>query len=162
MNYLVIGYGNTLRSDDGAGQIVANQIATWQLPNVQSLAVHQLTPELAENIANSDTVIFVDAVISAKQNSEKIEIKTLKCDRGACAGRNRKYSNSGHTENPRSLLYLSKIIYNKSPLAYWVLIPAINFDFGEQITSITEQGITQALKTIKKIIGSNNGQFTQH
>ena len=154
MNYLVIGYGNTLRSDDGAGQIVANQIATWQLPNVRSLAVHQLTPELAENIANSDTVIFVDAVISAKQNSEKIEIKTLKCDY--------KYSNSGHTENPRSLLYLSKIIYNKSPLAYWVLIPAINFDFGEQITSITEQGITQALKTIKKIIGSNNGQFTQH
>jgi hydrogenase maturation protease len=121
---------------------------------VRSLAVHQLTPELAENIANSDTVIFVDAVISSKQNSEKIEIKTLKCDY--------KYSNLGHLENPRSLLYLSKIIYHKSPLAYWILIPAINLEFGEQISSITQQRITQALKAIEKIIGSNNEQFTQH
>ncbi|MGF1587982.1 MAG: hydrogenase maturation protease [Pleurocapsa sp.] len=72
MHYLVIGYGNTLRSDDGAGQSAANQIAAWGLPNVRSLAVHQLTPELAEDIANADTVIFVDAVISAKQNYAKI------------------------------------------------------------------------------------------
>jgi hydrogenase maturation protease len=144
MNYLVIGYGNTLRSDDGAGQIVAERVATWKLPNVRSLAVHQLTPELAEDLAHSDTVIFVDAVIPAQQNLVKIEIKLLDYD---C-----KYSNSGHTENPRSLLYLSKIIYNKSPLAYWILIPAINLDFGEKISSLTEKRITQSLLAIKKII----------
>lgn len=144
MNYLIVGYGNTLRSDDGAGQIVAEQIAAWNLPNVRSLAVHQLTPELAENIANADGIIFVDAVVSSKQNSEKIEIQMLECDRN--------YLNSGHTENPRSLLCLSKIVYNKSPLAYWILIPAINFDFGETISSLTQQGITQAIRKIKKII----------
>ena len=144
MNYLVIGYGNTLRSDDSAGQLVANQIATWSLPNVRSLAVHQLTPELAEDLANADTVIFVDAVISSKQNSEKIEIITLEGDD--------KYLHLGHIENPRSLLYLSKIVYNKSPLAYWILIPAINFDFGEEISSLTRQGITQALLAIEQII----------
>ncbi len=155
MNYLVIGYGNTLRSDDGAGQIVANQIATWSLPNVRSLAIHQLTPELAEDLANADIVIFVDAVISSKQNCKKIKIKALECD---C-----QYLNLGHIENPRSLLYLSKIIYNKSPLAYWILIPAINLEFGEQISSITQQRITQALKAIEKIIDcSNNEQLTQH
>jgi Ni,Fe-hydrogenase maturation factor len=32
--YFVIGYGNTLRSDDGVGQIIAKQIARWNLPNV--------------------------------------------------------------------------------------------------------------------------------
>jgi hydrogenase maturation protease len=153
MNYLVIGYGNTLRCDDGAGQIVAHEIATWQLPKVRSLAVHQLTPELAEDIANVDTVIFVDAVISSKQNPDKIDKKILECDH--------QYLNLGHTENPRSLLYLSKIIYQKSPLAYWILIPAINFDFGEEISSITQQGIAQALEEIKKIIKLNkNQQFT--
>lgn len=146
MNYLVIGYGNTLRSDDGAGQIVANQIATWSLPNVRSLAVHQLTPELAEDLANSDIVIFVDAVISSKQNSEKIEINTLECER--------QYLNLGHTENPRSLLYLSNFLYTKSPKAYWILIPAINFDFGEEISLITKKGITQSLEKIDQIINS--------
>jgi hydrogenase maturation protease len=156
MNYLVIGYGNTLRSDDGAGQIVADRVATWKLPNLRSLAVHQLTPELAEDLANSDIVIFVDAVILSKQNSEKLEIKTLECDRI--------YSNSGHIENPRSLLYLSKIVYKKSPLAYWILIPAINFDFGEEISSLTQQGITQALLAIEEIIDrtTNNLLNTNH
>ena len=144
MNYLVIGYGNTLRSDDGAAQIVANQIVIWNLPDVRSLAIHQLTPELAEDIANTNTVIFVDAVISSKQNLEKIEIKILECDN--------KYLNFGHTENPRSLLYLSKIIYNKIPKAYWILIPAINFEFGEKISDITKKGIKQSLKKIESII----------
>jgi hydrogenase maturation protease len=144
LDYLVIGYGNTLRSDDGAGQIVANQIARWNLPNVRSLAVHQLTPELAEELASTDIVIFVDAVISSEQNLEKIEIKTLEVDN--------KYLNLGHTENPRSLLYLSKILYKKLPIAYWILIPAINFDFGEEISFLTQQGITQTIKAIKQII----------
>jgi hydrogenase maturation protease len=156
MNYLIVGYGNTLRSDDGAGQIVADRIATWNLSNVRSLAVHQLTPELAEDIANTDIVIFVDAVISSKQNSEKIEIQMLEGDRN--------YLNSGHTENPRSLLYLSKIIYNKSPLAYWILIPAINFEFGEEISSLTQLGITQTLQAIAEIIEqmTNNLLNTNH
>ncbi len=144
INYLVIGYGNSLRSDDGAGQIVASKIASWNLPNVRSLVVHQLTPELAEDLANADTVIFVDAVISSKQNSEKIEIITLESDD--------KYSNLGHTENPHSLLYLSKIIYNKIPKAYWILIPAINFEFGEKISDITKKGIEQSLEKIESII----------
>ena len=144
INYLVIGYGNSLRSDDGAGQIVANYMAIWNLPNVRSLAVHQLTPELAEDIANADTVIFVDAVISSKQNLEKIEIIILEGDD--------KYLNFGHTENPRSLLYLSKIVYNKIPKAYWILIPAINFEFGEKISDITKKGIEQSLGKIESII----------
>jgi hydrogenase maturation protease len=144
INYLIIGYGNTLRSDDGAGQIVANQIARWNLPNVRSLAVHQLTPELAEDLTNADIVIFIDAIFSSKQNLEPIKIKMLECDN--------KYLNLGHTENPRSLLCLSKIIYNKIPKAYWILIPAINFEFGEKISDITKKGIKQSLEKIESII----------
>jgi hydrogenase maturation protease len=58
---VVIGYGNTLRSDDGAGQQVATLVEDWQLPQVRSLAVHQLTPELAAELATAQMVIFVDA-----------------------------------------------------------------------------------------------------
>ncbi|MGL6344544.1 MAG: hydrogenase maturation protease [Waterburya sp.] len=146
MHYLVIGYGNTLRSDDGAGQIVANQIASWNLPWMRSLAVQQLTPELAEYLADADIVIFVDAIVSSNINSEKIEIKILECDD--------KYLNLGHIGNPHCLLYLSKIIYNKIPKAYWILIPAINFEFGEKISDITKKGIQQSLAKIESIINS--------
>jgi hydrogenase maturation protease len=61
---LVIGYGNSLRSDDEAGCRVADLVASWELPYVRSLTVHQLTPELAEPIAQSELTIFVDACVS--------------------------------------------------------------------------------------------------
>jgi Ni,Fe-hydrogenase maturation factor len=60
-SYLVVGYGNDLRSDDGVGQRVAEVVATWEISNVRSLAMHQLTPELAAELADVDVAIFVDA-----------------------------------------------------------------------------------------------------
>ncbi len=58
---LVMGYGNMLRSDDGVGQQVARAVAKWEIPNVDAIAVHQLTPELAERLTKTDIAIFVDA-----------------------------------------------------------------------------------------------------
>ena len=148
MNFLVIGYGNTLRSDDGAGQKVAEKIAEWELPEVRSLAVHQLTPELAEKIAQADVVIFVDAVATNSENPVSVRIQQLQA-----ADDN---PSLGHSCNPRSLLSVTQILYGKVNRAYWVLIPAVNFDFGEEFSSLTQQGIDIALNQVKKIITEAN------
>jgi Ni,Fe-hydrogenase maturation factor len=59
---LVIGYGNTLRRDDGVGVRAAELIAADpRLAHARVLAVHQLTPELALDIGAVSLVIFVDA-----------------------------------------------------------------------------------------------------
>src|SRR3954471_3504710 len=58
---LVIGYGNTLRSDDGVGPHIAIEAAAWGLPRLETIAVPQLTPELAELLASAELLIFVDA-----------------------------------------------------------------------------------------------------
>ncbi len=71
-NIVAIGYGNDLRSDDGIGQRVAN---TLQLSNVKSLAVHQLTPELAEILANADLAIFIDACLTSE--SSEVQVRSL-------------------------------------------------------------------------------------
>ena len=34
-SFIVIGYGNDLRSDDGIGPRVANEVEAWGLPNVK-------------------------------------------------------------------------------------------------------------------------------
>ena len=39
---LVIGYGNTLRSDDGVGPHIAQEVAAQGWPSVCSITVHQL------------------------------------------------------------------------------------------------------------------------
>jgi Ni,Fe-hydrogenase maturation factor len=58
---LVIGYGNDLRGDDGAGPRVAELVRGWRLPGLTAIAVRQLTPELAEPLASAEFALFVDA-----------------------------------------------------------------------------------------------------
>ncbi|MGK7874547.1 MAG: hydrogenase maturation protease [Xenococcaceae cyanobacterium] len=148
LEVVVIGYGNTLRSDDGAGQLVADEVAKWELPNVRSLRVHQLTPELASDIANASTVIFVDAVAPESKTLSEVEIQRLEPDDTGVG--------LGHTGNPRSLLSLTQAVYGNVPPAYWILIPAVNFDFGEQLSPMTENAAIAALAIIKRLINQQN------
>ncbi|NEP87655.1 MAG: hypothetical protein F6K18_12990 [Okeania sp. SIO2C2] len=159
---LVIGYGNTLRSDDGAGQRVAELVAEWEFQNIRSLPVHQLTPELAEPISQAELVIFVDVYpatseqglqvyqLCAPHTSPSPHPPHTQLERGRVEQSQR--LNIGHTGEPRSLLALSQFVYKNVPPSWWILIPAVNFEFGENFSSQTTQGITDALTQIQQIV----------
>ena len=142
MTCLVIGYGNTLRNDDGAGQIVAEKVANWKLNNLRAIAVHQLTPELAANLAEVEQIIFVDAYPACDQRTvqtyplQPLATMTLK----------------SHTSDPRVLLTLTETLYNHCPQAWWVLIPGVNFELGEELSPLTQNGITEALAQIQSLL----------
>ncbi|MGF1487536.1 MAG: hydrogenase maturation protease [Prochloraceae cyanobacterium] len=144
-NILIIGYGNTLRGDDGAGQLVAREIAKKNHQNVKCLAVHQLTPELAEDISQASQVIFVDAVITNESKSQKITVKPIKKPIFA-------QISTGHVGYPRSLLSLTQALYSRIPPACSILIPAVNFEFGEELSLLTQTGIQEAIAAIEKLI----------
>jgi hydrogenase maturation protease len=57
---LVIGIGNSLRSDDGVGWRLARRAEHWR-PEAQVRSVQQLTPELAVELAAASRVLFIDA-----------------------------------------------------------------------------------------------------
>lgn len=62
---LILGCGNTLRSDDGIGPWLCNW-AEERFRSIASIKVmvdHQWAPEVAEEVANSETVVFVDCAI---------------------------------------------------------------------------------------------------
>ena len=68
---LIIGYGNPLRGDDGVGPRAAellveeDGVTSPLLPDgVQVLVCHQLTIELAPQIAEADRLILIDAIAS--------------------------------------------------------------------------------------------------
>jgi hydrogenase maturation protease len=145
---LIIGYGNTLRSDDGAGQWVANQVKEWNLTNVRSLSCHQLTPELADEIRQATQVIFVDVIAIAANTVATLEIKPIQPAETP--------PSIGHSSDPNGLLALTQAIYHYSPQAWWLLIPAINFDFGEEFSTITQQGIEAALDQIQQLIENHD------
>lgn len=142
---LVIGYGNTLRRDDGVGQQVANLVQEWELPLIRSYAVHQLTPELAAELAMVEKAIFIDAY----PDSETVQVYPLTDQTDEVSATT---NCLGHTSNPRSLLTLAKQVYGFAPAAWWVLIPAVNFDFGEEFSPTTQGSIPVALAKIKQLI----------
>ena len=68
---LIIGYGNPLRGDDSVGPRAAellveeDGVTSPLLPDdVQVLVCHQLTIELAPQIAEADRLILIDAIAS--------------------------------------------------------------------------------------------------
>ncbi len=145
MKSLVIGYGNSLRGDDGVGPLAAQQVAEWQLPDVRSLSVHQLTPELAADIAEAESVFFVDACgPTTVQRSSPARIETIKPTEAT--------SRLDHLWCPSVLLHLAKTLYDSEPMAYQILIPAIQFEYGTSISAIASEGLTWALTMLKDIL----------
>ncbi len=144
---LVIGYGNLLRGDDGVGQLIAEAIAQQDHPNIRCLSVHQLTPELSAEMATVDVVLFVDAMVPSEPDST-VKILEIAGDSQADSPS----VNLGHYANPRSLLALSETLFDHRPLAYSVLIPAIDFELGETLSPTTQQAMKIALNLIPEFV----------
>ncbi len=143
---LIIGYGNTLRGDDGVGRYLADQIAVLNWPRCQVLSVHQLTPELAAAIAGVDQVIFIDAQSVDSQASPGLQIQPLHPTHNP--------EDLSHRSSPAALLTLAELLYNKNVKAWWVLIPAINFAYGETLSPVTQAAQLEALAKIQQLIHS--------
>jgi hydrogenase maturation protease len=141
---LIIGYGNTLRRDDGIGQILAQDIAELYWPNCQTLSVHQLTPELAAAITAVERVIFIDAYIADAASNPPLRIEKVEATEPTAG--------FGHRSDPGELLALTQILYNKTVLAWQVLIPAIDITLGETLSPPTEQARTTALAAIWRLV----------
>ena len=138
---LVIGYGNTLRGDDGVGRRVAEAVAAWNLPQVRVLSVHQLTPELAEPLARARCVIFADACVNGE---EQVQVRHLEPAERSSA--------LGHSNGPSELLALARQLYGRCPDTWLITIPAVCTDFGEELSETTERGINTALQHIARLL----------
>jgi hydrogenase maturation protease len=135
---LVIGYGNTLRQDDGVGIAVANRLRCF--PGVEVQTCLQLLPELAARLICCERVIFVDARIdSCSLQVQKVQPSISK---PALA----------HFGDPNWLLGLTLLAYGVCPDAVLVTIPITDVEFGEGFSPQMEQTIDRAVNLINSII----------
>ena len=138
---LVIGYGNTLRGDDAAGIHAAERIAKRH-PEIECLCVHQLVPELAEQIAECDLVFFVDA----QEECARPEARLITPDTEIHQPRT-------HYISPNSLLALSQQLYQRTPSKTYVVgIPASKFEFSEKLSDQTEIAMQESVDLVDRII----------
>ncbi len=137
---LVIGYGNDLRSDDGAGIRAATMIAT-QSPQSRVIIAHQLTPDLADDIATAAHVVFVDAY-EAQEAGAKLRVEKISTTDAGNA------SVIGHHGDPAGLIQLADQLFGTVPDAWIVGIPAFSLDAGETISTETLHMIDEAVALI--------------
>ena len=138
---LVIGYGNTLRGDDAAGVHAAELIAKRH-PEIICVCVHQLMPELAEQIAEYDTVFFIDAQENITETKVRLITSNVETDQPR-----------SHFISPESLLALSQQLYRHLPAKTYVVgIPASQFEFSEELSAQTELAMHQCVELVEKYL----------
>jgi hydrogenase maturation protease len=143
---LVIGYGNTLRRDDGVGPKVADAVEGLGLLGVRTLACPLLTPELAEAISQAGTVMFVDAALDAP-----LEVQRRKLEPAA---------NSqvvAHAANPATVLALARDVYGHAPAAWLLTIPVTSLGVGEKLSPLAQRGFNLAVEEVKKCAAERGG-----
>jgi hydrogenase maturation protease len=143
---LVIGYGNPLRGDDGFGWHAAHRLAELADHDpIHVLAVHQLTPELAEPIRNAALVIFIDASHEGKPG-------TWRCEEIATEAR--LASSLAHYFTPAILLAYAQTVYHVSPQALIISIGAESFDYCETLTPGAAAALPEVLQHVLERIPS--------
>ncbi len=140
---LVIGYGNTLRRDDGVGPKVAQMVAALGLPEVRALACPLLTPELAEEVSRTDVAIFVDAAVDAPP-----EVRMRKLDPAKSS------QVVAHAASPATLLALARDVFGRAPEAWWLTIPIEDLGIGEELSPLATRGFELAVAEIKKCVAA--------
>lgn len=138
---LLIGYGNTLRSDDGAGPRVAEAVAALNLPGVEVLVRDLLTPELADPIAKARLVVFVDAAVDAPREVQWRPL--LPAD--SC-------QIMAHAADPRTLLALARDVFGHAPPAWWLTIPIETIAIGESLSPFAQDGLLIAIERVKRLL----------
>ncbi len=134
METLLIGFGNVLRRDDGVGWAAVERLAGKR---IRGVACHQLTPDLAAEIARADRVIFVDAAAEGIAGE-------LFCRRVAAAPS----TDLVHAQTPAALMELTRKLYGCSPPAFLYTIAGAEFGYGEGLSSEVESTLVELIERL--------------
>ncbi len=127
---LIVGFGNPLRADDGVGWVVAAQLAEqlgWAPPELEIRTLHQLLPELVDELAAADGVVFIDA--SATEPAGTVRIREVDAEPAAEGAHP-----LTHHLSPQKLLGMARDYYGRAPRAFLVTVAGKDFSYGEELS----------------------------
>jgi len=156
---LVIGYGNIDRADDGVAFCIVNalrrRLGQAMLgedntgldelgADLDSIFVVQLTPDLADVLADYRQVIFVDAHVYEGVND-------LHC---APVSAEFTLSTFTHHMTPSSLLALSELMHSPGPTGQLVSVRGFDFDFHRDLSPGAKELVDPAAQYILQLAAS--------
>ena len=143
---LILACGNTLRGDDGVGPWLAewadNRFRSES--EVHVLVRQQWTPELAEEIARADSVLFIDCSINSIPGSINLTpVEPAAPTQGLAT----------HHQGAPELLSLARELYNSLPRnALLLAIGAGSIDLGEKFSDAGTAALPNACRLIEETV----------
>ncbi|HEX6805129.1 MAG TPA: hydrogenase maturation protease [Terriglobales bacterium] len=139
----VIAIGNPLRCDDGLAWHAADQLQSAPPPpDLTILKVHQLTPEIAQDLSAVDLAIFVDA--SAAGAAGELHVQEVKPGTQP--------NNLTHQATPAGVLALAAILFGKCPRALLVSLAAKSFDHGDSLSPEVMEKLPHLIRKLQELI----------
>ncbi len=141
---LVIGYGNSLCSDDGVGWAVARRLVEDpRFAGIDVRAEHQLAPELAIDASRVSLMVLIDAAADVAPGT--VRVRALDSDlRSASAWT--------HHLEPEDLIVLTRELWGRAPAVVVVSIGAELLDVGEVLTTTVEAAVPKAVEAVLAVI----------
>jgi len=147
MKTLILGYGNTLRKDDGLGMYAARSLASLPLPeDVEIRTYQQLSPELSPRLAQVHHAIFIDAALtSSAERPGTIKTRTLQ-------PRTSQPGSITHHFDPETLLAMAETLYGHAPQATLFSVTAASFDLEEGLSPEVNAALPVLIDSIKNYL----------
>lgn len=126
---LIVGFGNTLRGDDGAGWKAAQLLV--EDPRVDGAVIvarHQLTPELAEDISRAGLVVLIDARRDSLPTGS-VAVSMVRPKPNRVSSRL-----STHDLDPSALVGLAERMFGPAPPVVLVSVSAAKLDHGDRLS----------------------------
>jgi len=134
---LLLGIGNTLRSDDGVAAYICARLQEQQLPGVTVETTQQLQTEYVEEFLKYDRVVVVDASITANE----VKLQQVESNGAAVA--------SSHHMSLSLMAAMAQQLYGKSVALYSCAIPVVHFRMGESISEAAKEQADKAVALLR-------------
>jgi hydrogenase maturation protease len=148
---LVVGYGNTLRTDDGVGRHAADRLANDpRLDGVAVIGCHQLTPELALDVSRANLVVFVDASHGPSAGTLTIErVKPMA----------RTETGSSHQLGPWRLVTLARDLYGSAPPDVFVVgVGVESVSLGDRLSPVVEVALPRLVDAVVELVAAEGAR----
>lgn len=156
---LIIGYGNLLRGDDAVGCHAAHELEQHyrDISDVEVIASQQLTPEMADDVARSKFVLFLDACSGEVPGTI----------RRARVAPDTAPNGFTHSLTPASLLTAAEQLYGDAPEAMSITLAGWSFELGNRLSPGAKQLLPELVRQARETVQnyrrqkSSAGEFVQ-
>lgn len=136
MRSLIVAVGNRLRADDGVAHRVADLLTGETIRSV-----HQLTPEIAAEMQDADTVIFLDADAAADHPSLE-RIQTPRETAGSLS----------HSMTPETVVAIASRLYGFQGEAWLCRLYAREFSPSPELSPEAAAQLEPAAQLVRQLL----------